>query len=66
MPFSTSQCAKRAEPAAICVETQDLVGSVSVRNAHRGAARSIRMTADALVRYVEIFAITVEEFPQRP
>ena len=48
------------------IEAQDLVGSVRMRNAHRDATRSIRVTADALVGDIEVLAITVEEFPQRP
>jgi len=43
------------------IETQGLVGSVSVRNTHRGATRSIGVSADALVGDIEVFAITVEE-----
>src|ERR1700688_3744168 len=47
------------------IEAQNLVGSVRMRNAHRGATRSIGVPADALVGDIEVFAITVEQIPER-
>ncbi len=47
------------------VEAQNLVGAIGMRDAHRGAARSIGVPDDALVGDIEVFAIAVEQLPQR-
>jgi hypothetical protein len=46
------------------IECQELVSSVSMGDAHRGATRSIGVADDALVGDIEIIAIAVEELPK--
>src|SRR5689334_1383168 len=47
------------------IETQHLVRPVGMRDAHRRAARSVRVSDHALVRDVEMLATPVEQLPQR-
>ena len=47
------------------VEAQNLVAAIRMGDAHGRTARAIGMTRDALMRDVEIFAVAVEQLPQR-
>jgi hypothetical protein len=47
------------------VEAQNFVAAVGMRDAHRGATRSICVARDALVRNVQVSAVAAEQLPQR-